>query len=120
MDDELLDILRIVNREFQEFIGKVAQDGANAVQSPGAARRLEQVNLRLNQVSQRLAAGPRYSLQVPAAQAEVVEYAETLRTLQSTIGALQATLLVEKSHLDSVRANLNSACAWASTLREIS
>jgi len=51
MNDELLDIIRVANREFQEFIDQVAQTGEKVVESRGAFRRLTKVDLRLKQVS---------------------------------------------------------------------
>src|ERR1035437_6180897 len=41
MNNELLDIMRIANREFQEFIDEVAQNGPKVVGSRGGARRKE-------------------------------------------------------------------------------
>ena len=120
MNDELLDIIRIANREFQEFIDQVAQNGAKVVESRGAVRRLEKVDLRLKQVSKYLAAGSRPSAQAPEASYETLKYRETLKTLRSTMETLQFSLLAEKARLENVRANLQAACAWATSLREIS
>ena len=120
MKTELLDILRIANREFQEFIDQVAQNGPKVVESRGAVHRLERVNLRLEQVSKYLAAGSSPSAQEPEAAYEVLKYRETLKTLRSAMETLQFSLLAEKGRLENVRANLHSACAWAASLREIS
>ena len=56
MNNELLDAVRNANREFQQFIEQVAQVGAQVVVAHGAARQLEKVNLRLQEVAQHLAA----------------------------------------------------------------
>jgi len=120
MNNELLDIIRIANREFQEFIDQVAQNGAKVVESRGAVRRLEKVDLRLQQVSKYLAAESRPSAQAPEAEYEVLKYRENLKSLRSVLETLQFSLLAEKARLENVRANLQAACAWATSLREIS
>ena len=120
MDNELLDIIRIANREFQEFIDQVAQNGAKVVESRGAVRRLEKVDLRLKQVSEHLASAVKTSAQEPEAAYELLKYRENLRTLRNVIETLQFSLLAEKARLENVRANMQSACAWATSLREIS
>ena len=120
MDNKLLDIMRIANREFQEFISQVAESGAKAVESRGAIRRLEKVNLRLNQVSKCLGGRSKSSWQAPEVAYAALKYGETLRELRSAIGTLQLSLLTEKAHLENVRANLQAACSWAASLREIS
>jgi hypothetical protein len=120
MNNELLDIIRIANREFQEFIEQVAQKGARVVESRGAVRRLDKVDLRLQQVSKFLAADAKSSLEAPEAAYEVLKYGENLKALRRAIEILQFSLLAEKARLENVRANLQAACAWATSLREIS
>jgi len=120
MNNDLLEVMRIANREFQEFIEQVAQSGAQVVESRGAVRRLEKVDLRLKQVSQHLAAGSKSSTLEPEAAYEVLKYRECLKTLRNVMETLQFSLLAEKARLDNVRANLQSACAWATSLRDIS
>jgi hypothetical protein len=120
MNNEMLDIIRIANREFQEFIDQVAQNGAKVVESRGAVRRLEKVDLRLKQVSKFLAAGSQSFAQAPEAAYEVLKYRENLKNLRAVMETLQFSLLAEKARLENVRANLQAACAWATSLREIS
>jgi hypothetical protein len=120
MNKDLLDIIRIANREFQEFIDQVDQNGTKVVESRGAGRRLDKVDLRLKQVSQFLAANSRSSVGAPEAAYELLKYRENLKTLRSVMELLQFSLLAEKARMENVRANLQSACAWATSLREIS
>ncbi len=120
MTDEPLDIIRVANREFQEFIDQVAQNGAKVVESRGAVGRLDKINLRLQQVSKFLAGGSKSSLHAPEVACEVLKYGESLQALRSVMQTLQFSLLAEKSRLENARANLQAACAWATSLREIS
>jgi DNA repair exonuclease SbcCD ATPase subunit len=120
MNNGLLDVIRIANREFQEFIDQVAQNGAKVVESHVAVRRLEKVDLRLKQVAQYLAAESRSAAKAPEAAYEILKYRETLKTLRSVMETLQFSLLAEKARLENVRANLQAASAWATSLREIS
>jgi hypothetical protein len=120
MNNELLDIIRIANREFQEFIEQVAQNGSKVVESRGAVRRLDKVDLRLKQVSQSLAANSRSSVGAPEAAYELLKYRDNLKALRGVMETLQFSLLAEKARLENVRANLQSACAWATSVREIS
>jgi hypothetical protein len=120
MNGELLDIIRLANREFQEFIDQVRQIGAKVVESRGALSRLEKVNLRLKEVSAHLGAGSRSPGHEAEATYEVLKYRENLRALRSAMETLQFSLLTEKARLDNVRANMQSARAWAASLREIS
>jgi len=120
MNNELLDILRMASREFQEFIDQVAQNGPKVVESRGAARRLDKVDLRLKQVAQYLAGESRSAAKAPEAAYEVLKYRENLKTLRNVMETLQFSLLAEKARLENVRANLQAACAWATSLREIS
>ncbi len=120
MNNGLLDVIRIANREFQDFIEQVRQSGAKVVESRGAVRRLDKIDLRLKQVSEFLVAGARSSAQQPETAYEVLKYRENLKTLRSVMETLQFSLLAEKARLENVRANLQSACAWATSLREIS
>ena len=120
MNNELLDIIRIANREFQEFIDQVAENGSKVVESRGAVRRLDKVDLRLKQVSQSLAANSRSSVGAPEAAYELLKYRDNLKALRGVMETLQFSLLAEKARLENVRANLQSACAWATSVREIS
>lgn len=120
MNNRLLDVVRIANRDFQEFIDQVAQSGEKVVEPRGAVRHLTKVDLRLKQVSKILAADSRSSLQAPEAAYEVLKYQENLKTLRHIMETLQFSLLAEKARLENIRANMQAACAWATALREIS
>jgi len=120
MNNELLDIIRIANREFQEFIDQVAQNGAKMVESRGAVRGLDKVDLRLKLVARYLAAESRSAAKAPEDAYEVLKYGENLKTLRRVMETLQFSLLAEKARLENVRANLQAACAWATSLRAIS
>ena len=120
MNTGLLDVVRVANREFQEFINQVSQNGAKVVETRGAAHRLEKVDLRLQQVSKLLVAGSWPSADAPELAFEVRKYRENLQALRAAVEALQFSLLAEKARMESVRANMQAACAWATSLREIS
>jgi hypothetical protein len=120
MNNRLLDVIRMANREFQEFINQVSQNGAKVVESRGAGHRLEKVDLRLQEVSKFLAAGSRPSADAPEVEFEVLKYRENLKALRTTVETLQFSLLAEKARLENVRANMQAARAWAASLREIS
>jgi hypothetical protein len=120
MNNELLDVIKIANREFQEFIDQASQEGTKVVESRGAFRRLEKVDVRLQQVSQYLGALSGDSAPTPEEAYEFLKYRESLRTLRSTMETLQFSLLAERSRLENVRANMQAACAWATSVREIS
>jgi hypothetical protein len=120
MGTELLEVIRDANREFQEFIEKVSQDGAKVVESRGAARRLEKLDLRLKQVSQHLDSASPSAAHQPEAAYQFMKYRENLKTLRNILETLQFSLLAEKARLESTRANMQAACAWASSVREIS
>lgn len=120
MKNELLAVIRTANREFQELSDLVSQDGAKVVESPGAVRRLRKVDLRLQQVSRYLAAASSPSEQAPESAYEILKYQENLKTLQRVLETLQFSLLAEKSRMENVRANMQAAHAWATSLREIS
>jgi hypothetical protein len=120
MDNGLLDIIRTANREFQEFINQVSENGAKVVETRGAVRRLQKVDLRLQEVSKFLAAGSRPSADSPEVALEVLKYRENLKALRTTVETLQFSLVAEKARLENVRANMQAACAWATSLREIS
>lgn len=119
MNDELLDVIRIANCEFQEFIEQVSQNGTKVVASNGAAGRLQKVDLRLQQVATRLAELSRLSTPVPDTH-EVLKYRENLKALRSVIESLQSSLLAEKARLENVKVNLQAARAWATSLGDIS
>jgi hypothetical protein len=119
MNNELLDVIRVANREFQEFLNLFAQNGEKVVESRGAARRLTKVDLRLKQVAKSLAESKPFA-QAPEAAYEVLKYGENLKALRSVMETLQFSLLAEKARLENVRANLQAARAWATSLREIS
>ena len=120
MNNGLLDVIRMATREFQEFINQVSENGAKVVAARGAGHRLEKVDLRLQQVSKFLAVGSRPSADAPEVALEVLKYRDNLKALRTTVETLQFSLLAEKTRLENVRANMQAACAWASSLREIS
>jgi hypothetical protein len=120
MNTELLDLVRIANREFQEFISQVTLKGAKALESPGGVRRLEKIRLRLAQISQHLATLSKSSPPKAEVAYVVLKYRETLRTLGAVMQTLNFSLLAEKSRLEQVRGNLQAARAWATSFREIS
>jgi hypothetical protein len=118
MNTELLDIVRTANREFRGLIEEISQDGPKFLKSRGALRRLERLSLRLSQVDRGLAESLRSASKEAQSEYEVLKYRENLKALRGVFETLQYSLLVEKSHLDNVRANLQSANAWATSLRE--
>jgi hypothetical protein len=120
MDNDFVEIIRAANREFQQFIDQVTESGAQVVESAGASRRLEKVDARLKQVSEHLASAVKESAQNPEAAYDLLKYRENLRTLRSVMETLNFSLLAQKARLENVRANMQSACAWATSLREIS
>ena len=120
MNTELLDTIRTANREFQDFIDQVSQDGTKVVETRGAMRRLGKVDLRLKHVSKCLAAVSRSSAESPEAAYQVLKYRENLNTLKGIMETLQFSLLTEKARLENVRANMQAACAWAMSVREFS
>ena len=120
MNSKLLEVIQLANREFQEFIEQFAQTGEKVVESRGAFRRLAKVDLRLQQVARLLGAGFKSAAESPEVAHELLKYRENLRTLRSVMETLQFSLLAEKARLENVRANLQAACAWAMSLREIS
>jgi hypothetical protein len=120
MNDELVDILRIANREFQEFIDRVSENGAKVVETRGALGRLGKVDLRLKHISKFLVTASQSSMQSPETAHQVLKYRETLKKLKNSMEALQIALLAEKTRLENVRANMQAACAWATSVREIS
>ena len=117
MNNGLLDVIRLANREFQEFVNQVSENGAKVVVSRKAAHRLEKVDLRLQQVSKLLAAGSRPAADAPDVALEVREYRENLKALRTTVETLQFSLQAEKARLENVRTNMQAACAWAASLR---
>ena len=120
MTEELLDTIRTANREFQEFIDQVSQNGAKVVETRGATRRLGKVDLRLKHVSKCLAAVSQSSAEAPEVAHQVLKYRENLKVMKGIMETLQFSLLAEKARLDNVRANMQAACAWAASMREIS
>ena len=120
MNEEFLEVMRNANREFQEFMDEVSRSGAGVVASHGAFRRLEKVDLLLRQVSQCLTSASRASADTPEVALVVLKYRENLKALRNIMETLQFSLLAERSRLENLRANMQSACAWAATLREIS
>ena len=95
MGGELLNIIRTANREFQEFIDKASQDGAKVVESRGAGRRLDKLDVRLKQVGEQLDAVAELEAPDPEAAYQLMRYRENLR------------------------ANMQAACAWATSVRDI-
>lgn len=119
MNTEMLNAIRLANKEFQDFIEQVARHGEKIVESRGAMRRLGKVNLRLQEVS-KLLAGSNPPVRAREAEFEVLKYRDNLKSLRGVMETLQFLLLGEKARLENVRANLQAACAWAASLREIS
>jgi len=120
MNSELMDVIQIANREFQEFIDQVAANGAKVVETRGAMRRLAKVDLQLQSVAKCLAASPKSSVEAPEAAYEVLKYRENLKTLRNVIETLQFSLLAEKGKLENLKANMRAARAWAAAVRDIS
>jgi hypothetical protein len=120
MNSKLLEVIRIANREFQEFIDQAARNGEKAVDCRGAFRRLNKVNFQLQQVANFLAKESKPLAPTPGAAYEILKYRENLRSLRIAMETLQFSLLTEKARLENVRANMQAARAWASSLREIS
>jgi len=118
MKTGLLDIVRTANREFQELIDEISRNGPKIVQSRGAVRRLEKVSIRLRQVDRYLAERSKSSADVAESEYEVMKYRDNLKSLRSALETLQYSLLVEKSHLENVRSNLQAANVWANSVRE--
>jgi uncharacterized membrane protein YccC len=120
MPDELLDAIRVANCEFKEFIEEVRQGGTTIVAVERAARRLENVDIRLKQVSAYLAARPRSPNRAPEAAHEIQKYRENLTSLRSVLETLKSLLLAEKNRLETAKLNFQAARAWATSIREIS
>jgi chromosome segregation ATPase len=120
MNNELLNVLRSANREFQEFMDEVSQIGGKTLETRGAAQRLEKVDRRLKQISYCLSALSRAAAQDPEAAGEVRKYRENLKALRPVMEKLQFSLRTEKARLERVRTNMQAARAWAASLREIS
>lgn len=120
MNGELLGVIRTANREFQEFIDQVSQNGAEVMETQGAMRGLGKVDLRLKHVSKCLATVSQRTAEAPDAALEVLRYRENLKVMKGIMETLQTSLLAEKSRLDNVRANTQAACSWAASMREIS
>jgi hypothetical protein len=120
MSDRFLEIIRMANREFQEFIDEVAKNGAKVAKTRGAVRRLEKVAHRLSHVDGFLAqrAGP--NLGGAESEFEILKYRENLKALKGVLETLQYSLLVEKSRIENTRANVQAASAWAQSLRQTS
>lgn len=119
MNHRLQNVMRVANHEFQEFIDQVSQGGAKVLESGGGGRRLREVDLQLKQVAQCLA-DPRSTPPTAEDELEVLKYRENLKALKNALETLQFSLLTEKARLENVRANMQAACAWATSLREIS
>jgi CHAD domain-containing protein len=120
MNSELLDVIKIANREFQEFIDQVSQVGSKVVESRGAMRRLEKVDIRLRQVTEYLAAISGHAEATPEEAYEFLRYRENLKALRNALETLQFSLMSERARLENVRANMQAACAWAASVRDIS
>ena len=120
MGSELLNVVRIANREFQEFIEKASESGGKVVESRGAARRLEKLDLRLKEMAAQLDSARRSDAHNPEAAYQLMRYRENLKALRTILETLQFSLLAEKARLENLRANLQAACAWATSVRDIS
>jgi len=120
MPSELVENIRKANRDLREFIDQVARNSGKREESRKVVRHLGKINLSLAQISKCLA---RESTPLqPAAYGEnvILEYRETLKSLRTVLERLQFSMLAEKARLDSAQANLHAACAWATSLRNIS
>ena|ERR1700678_2265214 len=120
MNNELRDVLNIANREFQEFIDQVSQNGTIVVEWGEALRRLVKVDLRLNHVSKLLAVNSKISPEPPEAASAVLKYRDNLKSLLDVMEAFYSSLLAEKSRLDNLKANMRAARKWAASVRDIS
>jgi hypothetical protein len=120
MNRELLQVIRTANREFQRFIQQVAPNLATLVQARGASERLGNLNSCLKCVAQQFGADVQLFESEPAGAHEIMQYRENLLALRRHLGSLQFSLLAERDRLEGARANLQSARAWAASLREIS
>jgi len=120
MDTKLRDIIRVANREFPKFIGEVLQGGPKGAELGEAVRRLGKVALRLKQVDRYLAERAGSGAKALESEQEFLTYAENLKAVQGVLETLQSSLLAQKSSSEDVRANLQAASAWASSLRQIS
>ena len=119
MEGASFDILRIANKEIRNFIDEASSQPGKAVESRWAIRRLEKVAKRIQQAGKVLDQKRPFLGRTPT-EAEFLEYAETLRKLGALLEGLQHSLLVERSQLGNIRANLECASSWAASLRELS
>ena len=120
MNNRLIGIIRFANREFQEFIDEVAEDGAKITDTRGAGRRLEKVAQRLRQVDGLLAQEGKPYVAGAGSGDEILKYRENLTALKGVLETLQNSLLVKKSRLENARGSVQAASAWAQLLRQTS
>jgi len=119
MTRELMENIRTANSEFQEFIDQAVQDQAKGVASRRMVTRIDRINLRLAHVSKVVATESKPIIPLAEAVDSIRSYRETLKSLRAVLETLQFSLLIEKARLDSARANLHAACAWAASLRDL-
>jgi len=118
MDNTLLDVIRTANREFRNFFEEISRTDISVMKSSSAPGRIEKIGRRLEQVGEILARTPRVSDLPSDGSREIAKYEENLKQLRTSLESIQYSLLVERSHLENVRANLRAASAWAASLKE--
>ncbi len=120
MNARLLDVVRIANREFRDFVATFSEQGPGHGQYAEAARRLGRVSLRLKQVERVLADGAKRHSEQAGAEQELLDYEQNLMALKRIVEGLESMLLERKSRFEDIRAHLHAANAWASSLHQIS
>jgi len=120
MGDQFADIVRMANREFQEFIEEITKSDKKVAKTRGVVRRLEKVTRRLSQVNHYLTRRATPVLAQTESEYEILKYVENLKALKGILETLQSSLLIEKSHLETTRAKMRAADAWAQSLRQTS
>lgn len=120
MASELRKALWAANHEFPRFMDQTSHDGAKVTASLAVTGRLEKVNQRLQQIAQYLGARSDFTETGPEEARELAIYRENLQSLRSALEGFQSSLVAEKAHLERARGNMQAACSWAASLREIS
>jgi len=116
----ILQVIRIANREFQDFAERFSEQDPAYGQYAEAARRLGKVSLRLKQVERVLARRAEGDQEEPELDQAVLEYGENLKALKKIVENLELMLLARKSRFEDARAHLQAANAWATSMRQIS
>ena len=120
MDESLLDAVRNANREFQEFIDLASNNNAQGMATHVAVRQLEDVKHRLQQIAPFLSTQCRTADAAADEAFELLKYRENLKALRGAMQTILFSLLTEKARLENARNNTQAACAWATSLQEIS